>query len=175
MSPSLLFKLNGSSLCSLVGLNTCNWLVIRFLLWLKTKVKWRKDVKIMSVWFRIKETSLKYRIFMSSCKMRNELETKRNKSKRNLPHFVSVNFVLLRFISFRFRFAFYRYPHRWDIQRRKTNNYQLGKSVTWQALGWHNLSLGDNLSYHTLTRLKIVYCIMLPGVNKFWTTSLAQG
>ena len=102
-------------------------------------------------------------------------ETKRNKSKRNLPHFVSVNFVLLRFISFRFRFAFYRYPHRWDIQRRKTNNYQLGKSVTWQALGWHNLSLGDNLSYHTLTRLKIVYCIMLPGVNKFWTTSLAQG
>ena len=85
----------------------------------ENKVKWRKGVKIMSVWFRIKETSLKYRIFMG---MPVKCETKRNKSKRNSPkrneiylvsfrfRFVSVNFVSFRWISFLFRFAFYRYP-----------------------------------------------------------------
>ena len=116
----------------------------------ENKVKWRKDVKIMSVWFRIKETSQKYRIFMGTCKMRNEIETKRietkrNKSKRNSPKrneiclvsfrfcFVSVNFVSFRwisfrfisfsFVSFRFRFAFYRYPRispRFSILRKMT-------------------------------------------------------
>jgi hypothetical protein len=29
-----------------------------------------------------------------------------------------------------------------------------------QALGCHNLSLGDNPSYHTLTKLIIVHCCM---------------
>ena len=84
----------------------------------ENKLKWRKDVKIMSVWFRIKETSLKYRIFMGiavKCETKSKRnETKRNKSKRNSPkrneiypvsfrfRFVSVNFVSFRWISFRF-------------------------------------------------------------------------
>jgi hypothetical protein len=45
--------------------------------------------------FRIKETSLKYRIFMG---IPVKCETKFTEKKRNLPRFVS------------FRFAFYRYP-----------------------------------------------------------------
>ena len=85
----------------------------------ENKVKWRKDVKIMSVWFRIKETSLKkYRIFMGipvKCETKSKRnETKRNEINRNEIHrkeiylvsfrfrFVSVNFVSFRFISFRF-------------------------------------------------------------------------
>jgi hypothetical protein len=69
----------------------------------ENKVKWRKDVKIMSVWFRIKETSLKYRIFMG---IPVKCETKRNKSKRNSPkrneiYLVSFRFGKFRFVSFR--------------------------------------------------------------------------
>ena len=83
----------------------------------ENKIKWRKDVKIMSVWFRIKETSLKYNIFMGipvKCETKR-IETKFTEKKRNIPRFVSVKFVSFRFISFRFvsfrfRFAFYRYP-----------------------------------------------------------------
>jgi hypothetical protein len=71
----------------------------------------------MSVWFRIKETSLKYNIFMGipvKCETKR-IETKFTEKKRNIPRFVSVKFVSFRFISFRFvsfrfRFAFYRYP-----------------------------------------------------------------
>jgi hypothetical protein len=102
----------------------------------ENKVKWRKDVKIMSVWFRIKETSLKYRIFMSSCKMRNELETKRNKSKRNLPHFVSVNFVSLRFISFRFVSHFTGTP----IDEISKEGKQ---TIISSVKVWHDKPLGD--------------------------------
>ena len=55
-------------------------------------------------------------------KMRNEMkfiETKRNLPKRNEIEtkrgkfrFFSVNFVSIYFVSFRFRFAFYRYTHK---------------------------------------------------------------
>ena len=83
----------------------------------------------MSVWFRIKETSLKYNIFMG-IPVKCETKSKRNESKRNSSNrneiyrketkytsfcfgkfrFVSIYFVSFRFVSFRFRFAFYRYP-----------------------------------------------------------------
>jgi hypothetical protein len=88
----------------------------------------------MSVWFRIKETSLKYNIFMG-IPVKCETKSKRNESKRNeinrneiyrketkytsfcfgkfrfvSMNFVSIYFVSFRFVSFRFRFAFYRYP-----------------------------------------------------------------
>ena len=47
--------------------------------------------------------------------MRNEIETKFIETKQNLPkrgkfRFFTVNFVWIYFVSFRFRFAFYRYP-----------------------------------------------------------------
>ena len=52
-----------------------------------------------------------------TCKMRNEIETKFIETKQNLPkrgkfRFFSLNFVWIYFVSFRFRFAFYRYTHK---------------------------------------------------------------
>ena len=74
-----LFKLNGSSLCSLVGLNTCNCFVIQFLLWLKIKLNEEKMWKLCQ--FDLE--SWRHHWYTGTCKMRNEIETKRNLPTRN--------------------------------------------------------------------------------------------
>ena len=56
-----------------------------------------------------------------TCKMRNEIETKRGKFR-----FFSVNFVSIYFVSFRFHFAFYMYTHKdavfqWCLLDSKSN------------------------------------------------------
>jgi hypothetical protein len=96
MSPSPLFKLNVSSLCSLVGLNTCKWFVIRFLL--RNEIETKRNLPKWS-----------------------EIETKRGKFR-----FFSVNFVSISFVSFRFRFTFHRDTHKdavfqWCLLDSKSN------------------------------------------------------
>jgi hypothetical protein len=49
----------------------------------------------------------------------------------------------------------------WLLLRLILYNYQPCKSEMWQALWWHNLSLVDNPSYHTLTRFIIVLLILM--------------
>ena len=151
-----------------------------------------------------KYTQWKYTYIWGTCKMRNEIETKfietkwnlpkrneietkRNKSKRNCFvsfRFREFHFDLIRFVSFRFRFAFYRYPNKdavfqWCLLDSNSNwhNFHIFSSfyiIFSQSKNWITNQLQRELPFNLKGGGHVIFSIKYSDLKLGWKKDLIK-